>query len=110
MGALALAALAAWAVWVFGSGLARFAGAVLILVSLLRLATHTADPRAFPTLAAGMGLWLAGHWLWAIKHKLWRSQLALNIYSLPGLHHLAPIATNHTRRPSKWAPERQRES
>ena len=39
---------------------------------------------------------MTGHWIWAFKHKAWRTRLALTAYSLPGIHHLAPIPTNHT--------------
>ncbi|GAA4825094.1 hypothetical protein GCM10023353_38750 [Tomitella cavernea] len=45
-----------------------------------------------------MGLWLFGHWHHAAKHGLWRSSFGLKVFSLPVLHRLAPIATNHKPR------------
>ena len=104
MSALAGIALVVLLVWMFGSGLARFAGFLLALSGLIRVAGDNVTSAAVWSIVSGVGLWLVGHWLWAVKHKLWRTRLALSVFSLPALHFLAPIPTNHqpSRRPT-WA-------
>lgn len=101
------------AAWLFGSGLARFAGVLLVLIGLVRITTDHASPRMWAFVGIGVVLWLFGHWLWAFKHKLWRSRPALSVFSSPGLRLLAPIPTNHIPRDRgtaggggpKWVPE-----
>ena len=94
---LALLAIGALATWIFGSLIARVAGALIVLESLLRiaLADTAREPARYVWLAAGVAIWLLGHWMWAYKHRTWRSGLALKAFSAPGIHHLAPIPTNH---------------
>lgn len=86
------------AAWLFGSGLARFAGILLVLIGLVRITSDHASPRMWAFVGIGVVLWLFGHWLWAFKHKLWRSRLALAVFSGPGSRLLAPIPTNHIPR------------
>jgi hypothetical protein len=95
---LALLAIGALATWIFGSIIARVAGALIVLESLGRIAladTAHDQPTRYVWLAAGIAIWLLGHWMWAYKHHTWRSALALKAFSAPGLHNLAPIPTNH---------------
>ena len=98
VGALAGLVIIVLAAWMFGSGLARLSGGLLIIIGLLRVASDHASPRMWTFVAAGAGLWLFGHWLWAFKHKLWRTRIALSLFSLPLLDGLAPIPTNRVRR------------
>lgn len=97
----ALLAIGALATWIFGSIIARVAGALIVLESLLRIAladTARDQPTRYAWLAAGIAIWLLGHWMWAYKHRTWRSALALKAFSAPGIHHLAPIPTNRRRK------------
>lgn len=55
------------AVWLFGSGFARFAGALPVAIGLLRLTSDHASPRMWAFVGVGVALWLFGHWLWAFK-------------------------------------------
>ncbi|WP_154606763.1 hypothetical protein [Rhodococcus sp. AQ5-07] len=101
MAIAAIIAVAALLIWGFGSIIARLAGAIAVFEGLLRIGFTGSTPTAYAILGAGLGIWMTGHWIWAFKHKAWRTRLALTAYSLPGLHHLAPIPTNHTpNRPS----------
>jgi len=96
MAIAAIIAVAALLIWGFGSIIARLAGAIAVFEGLLRIGFTGSTPTACAILAAGLAIWMTGHWIWAFKHKAWRTRLALAAYSLPGLHHLAPIPTNHT--------------
>lgn len=92
MAVAALIAIAALLIWAFGSTVTRFTGA---------------GPLSVAILTTGIAAWLLGYWIWAYKHKTWRTRLALNAYSLPALHHLAPIGTNRSSRPTaKWPSQR----
>lgn len=110
MAVAALIAIGALLIWAFGSVTARLVGALIVFEGLLRIGFTGAGPLSVAILATGIGAWLLGHWIWAYKHKTWRTRLALNAYSLPGLHHLAPIGTNRVpRRPTvKWPSQPQR--
>ena len=110
MSVTALIAIGALLTWVFGSITARLIGTLIIFEGLLRIGFTGAGPLSMAILATGIAAWLLGHWIWAYKHKTWRTRLALNAYSLPGLHHLAPIGTNRVpRRPTvKWPSQPQR--
>lgn len=101
MAIAAIIAVAALLIWGFGSIIARLAGAIAVFEGLLRIGFTGSTPAAYAILAAGVAIWMTGHWIWAFKHKAWRTRLALTAYSLPGLHRLAPIATNHS---TKQAP------
>ncbi|WP_139812450.1 hypothetical protein [Prescottella equi] len=101
MGGVAGLVVVVIAAWLFGSGLARFAGGLLVIIGLLRISSDHASPRMWAFVGSGLVLWLFGHWLWAFKHKLWRSQLALSVFSLPMLDTLAPIPTNRIPRPRR---------
>ncbi|MCD2135937.1 hypothetical protein LQ424_29380 [Rhodococcus qingshengii] len=96
MAIAAIIAVAALLIWGFGSIIARLAGAIAVFEGLLRIGFTGSTPTAYAILTAGLAIWMTGHWIWAFKHKAWRTRLALTAYSLPGLHHLAPIPTNHT--------------
>ncbi|GEM_PF-3417144 len=100
MAIAAIIAVAALLIWGFGSIIARLAGAIAVFEGLLRIGFTGSTPAAYAILVAGLAIWMTGHWIWAFKHKAWRTRLALTAYSLPGLHHLAPIPTNHTTRPA----------
>lgn len=80
--------------WVFGSTITRALGVALIFYSLFDLSQNGNSLGSYQLLGTGIVIWLAGHWLWAFKHKNWRSQLALNIYSLPILDSVAPIPSS----------------
>lgn len=73
---------------VVGGALARGAGGLLVIEELARIVIDGATTRTLWLLAAGIGLWLFGHWHHAAKHGLWRSSLGLIVFSLPGLHRL----------------------
>jgi len=98
MGGLAGPVIVVITAWVFGPGLARFAGVLLVIIRLFRIATDHASPQMWAFVGGGLALWLFGHWLWALKHKLWCSPLALSVFSLPVLDTLAPIPTNRVPR------------
>ncbi|MGO4203636.1 hypothetical protein AB4Z09_18165 [Rhodococcus sp. TAF43] len=103
MALAAIIALVALFTWAFGSTIARVAGGILVLEGLLRFAIGQTGAGAWTSLVAGLTIWGLGHWIWAYKHKTWRSRLALNAYSLPGIHRLAPIPTNRRpRQPRAW--------
>jgi hypothetical protein len=109
MSVAALIAIGALLIWAFGSITARLIGALIAFEGLLRIGYTGAGPLSVAILATGIGAWLLGHWIWAYKHKTWRTRLALNAYSLPGLHYLAPIGTNRVPRPTvKWPSQPQR--
>ncbi|WP_157851091.1 hypothetical protein [Gordonia phthalatica] len=80
--------------WMFGAGMARFIGIVLILDGVGGMAIRnsvTENPR-FPIEAVvGLGLWLLGHWLFAAKDGLWRSRLGQRVWRLPGLSWMSPV-------------------
>ncbi|ANS32677.1 putative membrane protein (plasmid) [Rhodococcus opacus] len=107
MSVAALIAIGALLVWAFGSITARLVGALIIFEGLLRIGFTGPGPLSVAILAIGVAAWLLGHWIWAYKHKIWRTRLALNVYSLPGLHRLAPIVTN--RQPWLGTPRSNRD-
>ncbi|GAF46462.1 hypothetical protein [Rhodococcus wratislaviensis] len=103
MAVAALIAIGALLIWAFGPITARLIGALIIFEGLLLIGFTGAGPLPVAILASGIAAWLLGHWIWAYKHKTWRTRLALNAYSLPGLHHLAPTGTNRTPHATvKW--------
>ncbi|NNH73800.1 hypothetical protein HLB23_28770 [Nocardia uniformis] len=91
----AVAALAALLLWWAFPTLARIAGFLLAIDSLLAivLAPARSIPGKLPWLALGLAVWLAGHWAYAFKHGAWASPIALRIFALPGLHWMIPRAT-----------------
>lgn len=95
---MAAALIGALLIWIFGAALGRLVGALVIIYALIKLTNDGTDIHAWQYLAAGVAIWLAGHWLWAYKHKAWRNHLALNLFSQPLIHHLAPIPTNRQPR------------
>lgn len=104
IGFFALVVLAGLVLWAVGGAAARLAGGLLALSALARLVLDGASSTTLLWLAAGIGLWLFGHWHHAAKHRVWRSTLALRVWSLPVIHQLAPIPTDHRpARRSSWA-------
>ncbi|NNH70993.1 hypothetical protein HLB23_14160 [Nocardia uniformis] len=98
MGLIWIAAIAVLAVlllwWAFPT-LARIAGFLLVIDSLLAiiLAPARSIPGRLPWLGLGLVIWLAGHWAWAFKHGAWASPIALRIFGLPGLRWMIPSST-----------------
>ncbi len=81
-------------VWLFGSGLARFAGIVLVIDGLGGLVIHAGsfdNPRYAIEAAAGVGLWMFGHWLFALKHGVWRTRAARAAWRVPVWSWASPI-------------------
>jgi hypothetical protein len=92
IGLLAGVAVVGILVWIFGAGIFRFVGIVLVIDGLGGIALgHMDNPRFAIELAVGLGLWLAGTWLFAAKHGLWSSRLARRVWTLPVLGVLSPI-------------------
>lgn len=78
--------------WSLFPTLARVAGILLILDSVLTLVLF---PDRAPTahagwLLAGIVLWLAGHVVFAVKYGAWRSRLAARIVRASVLRRLLP--------------------
>jgi hypothetical protein len=63
------------AVWLFGSLLARWVGALLVVAAAAGLAS-TNDPGGLFLLMLGAALWLAGHLLYRMRRGAWKSVLA----------------------------------
>lgn len=81
-------------VWLFGSGLARFAGIVLVIDGLGGLVIHAGsfdNPRYAIEAAAGIGLWMFGHWLFALKHGMWRTRLGRAAWRVPVWSWASPV-------------------
>lgn len=94
VGALGLVAVAGTLVWSRPGLLSGF-GALLVLSQLYRIAWGLilfpwALRPALEWLAAGVALWLAGHWLYAARWRRWRSGLAAWVFGLPVLRALTP--------------------
>ena len=41
--------------------------------------------------AAGIGLWMFGHWLFALKHGMWRTRLARAAWRVPVWAWASPV-------------------
>lgn len=94
MSLLSIAAAAALLILLFWSSfsfVARVAGSLIVIDSLLTFVLGSGRPERLVWLAAGVGLWIGGHWMWALKYRAWKSALALRIFELPLLRYLAPI-------------------
>ncbi|MDN5723287.1 MAG: hypothetical protein L0H20_09865 [Corynebacterium sp.] len=74
MAALAGFALIALLGWALFPTLARIVGALLVVVGLAAATSH--ETWAGWTVAAGVGLWLAGSWLHTVKTSTYSSPLA----------------------------------
>ena len=81
---IGVAILAAIVIWLFGGLLARWAGALLVVVGAAGLAS-TGDANGLFLVALGTLLWLAGHLLYRVRHSFWKSPLAerLCLVALP---------------------------
>lgn len=90
---LAGVAVVVMLVWIFGSGIARFVGIVLLIDGLGGIAIRNGfdNPRFAIEAAIGLGLWLFGHWLFAAKYGQYRSRLAQRVWRLPVLGWAAPV-------------------
>lgn len=76
------------AVWLFGSGVARAAGILLVVLGLLMLATGS----VFGVVVGvgGVLIWLGGHWFFAYKYHGWRSPLAQRAFNSRFLRRIDP--------------------
>lgn len=71
----AILVLLALVVWMFGSFVLRWGGALLGLASLVALAVD-GDPIMLWLLIPAAGCWVAGHWLYERRHGGYKSMLA----------------------------------
>ena len=75
---IGVAILAAIVIWLFGGLLARWAGALLVVVGAAGLA-NIDDSNGLLLVALGALLWLAGHLLYRVRRGIWKSALAERI-------------------------------
>jgi len=73
--ATGVAILVVAGIWLFGSLLARWAGALLVVAGSVGLAS-IGDPNGFLLVALGAALWLIGHCLYRMRRGAWKSALA----------------------------------
>lgn len=100
--ALALAALFFWKV---GAALARFGGALLVVISLVLIVAGDSIAERGPALLAGVIVWLAGHFLSAYQGRCWRSRLAETIVVRTPLRYLDPVHGRELREVRRAARE-----
>ncbi|MGO4205638.1 hypothetical protein AB4Z09_28680, partial [Rhodococcus sp. TAF43] len=91
IGIAALLALAALAIWVFGAFLGRIGGGLLVITSLVSIATGGSVFDSVVLLVVGIVLWLAGHLLASYKTGYWRSRLAEGIVARTPLRLIDPV-------------------
>lgn len=93
IGLLAGLVVLAIVVWIFGSGVARFVGLVLLINGLggIWLRGGLENPRHGWFVVAGLGLWLFGHWLFAAKRGAWRSRVARAVWRVPIIAWTSPV-------------------
>lgn len=94
LGAVGTLATVGAVLWLW-PGLLRGLGLLLLVCNAYRLVLgvllfHWVIGPALMWLAIGAGLWLLGHWLYALRWHTWRTQLAAQIFELPGLRALPP--------------------
>jgi hypothetical protein len=77
---LATGALAALALWLFGSTALRIGGAALSVSGLVSTVV-TGSPAMAVASLLGVLAWLAGHWLFALRHHYFCSPLARRIFT-----------------------------
>ena len=77
--AIGVAILAAIVIWLFGGLLARWAGALLVVVGAAGLASID-DSNGLLLVALGALLWLAGHLLYRVRRGIWKSALAERVW------------------------------
>ncbi|MFT0613823.1 hypothetical protein ACMHYT_22390 [Rhodococcus qingshengii] len=80
---------------------------------LLRIGFTGSTPAAYAILAAGLAIWMTGHWIWAFKHKGWRTttragHLLLSWTPPPRIHllkgcHTAPSRSAYPADQERWA-------
>lgn len=91
MVSIVLIVLVVGAIGLFGSGVARGIGIVLVASALLLLAAGSMTGLALG--AAGAAFWLAGHWFFAFKFHVWRSPLAQRVFNSRVLCRVDPTRT-----------------
>lgn len=69
------------AFWLRGGVLARLGGPLLVLVGALGLGVQGGYETRALAVAAGVLLWLAGHWHYALCHRGYKSRLARCVFS-----------------------------
>lgn len=94
---IAIAALATLLVWKIGAPLARFGGALMVVISLVFVTLGDPIAPLLPLFVAGVVVWLAGHFLAAYKNRLWGSRLAENIVIRTPLRYIDPINGHQCR-------------
>lgn len=62
-------------IWLFGSLLARWAGALLVVAGSAGIAS-TGDANGLLLVALGSALWLIGHYFYRMRRGTWKSALA----------------------------------
>ncbi len=72
--AIGVAILVVVGIWLFGSLLARWAGALLVVAGSVGLAS-TGDANGLPLVALGALLWLMGHLFYRVRRGIWKSAL-----------------------------------
>ncbi len=73
--AIGVAILALAGIWLFGSLLARWSGALLVVAGSVGLAS-SGDARGLLLIVLGAALWLGGHLLYRMRRGVWKSALA----------------------------------
>jgi hypothetical protein len=77
--AIGVAILALAGIWLFGSLLARWSGALLVVAGSVGLA-GAGDANGLLILVLGSALWLGGHLLHRMRRGAWKSALAERIW------------------------------
>jgi hypothetical protein len=72
--AIGVAILVVVGTWLFGSLLARWAGALLVVAGSVGLAS-TGNSSGLFLVALGALLWLLGHLLYRVRRGIWKSAL-----------------------------------
>jgi hypothetical protein len=90
--AVTLALIAVLALWILGSPLLRWGGALTVALGLMTALGH---PVGLLITAPGAAAWAAGHWLYALRHHTYKSPLARRLFT-----QLLPARLDPTRR---WA-------
>jgi hypothetical protein len=77
--AVGIAIVAIVGSWIAGGILLRTGGLIVALLGALDLAINH-NPAAIALLAAGVAVWLAGHWHYALRHHHYKSPLAQRVF------------------------------
>lgn len=87
---VALGLIAVLALWILGSPLLRWGGALTVALGLMTALGH---PVGLLISALGAVAWAAGHWLHAVRHHTYKSPLARRLFM-----QLLPARLDPTRR------------